>query len=66
MLKKNPNCMETIKRLRRYIGNCKNWKLSDEEKKQFNENEEKVREHAEIVYKCFRVSINFDHLNQIY
>lgn len=58
MLKKNPNCVETIKRLRRYIGNCKNWELSDEEKKAFSENAEKIREHADTIYNIFKVSVS--------
>lgn len=62
MLKKNPNCVETIKRLRRYIGNCKNWELSDEAKKVFNENAEKIREHADGIYTIFKVSVFEDYL----
>lgn len=55
MLKKNPNVVETIKRLRRYVGNIKDWNLTDEERIQFNENAEKVRQHADLLYNKFKV-----------
>ncbi|XP_001663721.2 hepatoma-derived growth factor [Aedes aegypti] len=32
MLKKNPNCVETMKRLRKYVGNTKAWNMTDEER----------------------------------
>lgn len=55
MLKKNPTCVETIKRIRRYIGNTKNWKLTDSEKDTFNDRAEVVREIAEEIYTTFKV-----------
>lgn len=55
MLKKNPNVVETIKRLRRYVGNIKDWNLTDEQRIQFNEGAEKVRQHADSLYTKFKV-----------
>ena len=57
MLKKNPNVVDTIKKLRRYVGNTKNWKLSDDDKRNFNENAEKVRQKAEEIYNSFKVNV---------
>lgn len=57
MLKKNPHCVETIKRLRRYVGNTKNWKYSDEEKRLFNEKAERVRKDAIEIYNKFKVGL---------
>lgn len=55
MLKKNSNVVETIKRLRRYVGNIKDWNLTDEERIQFNEKAEKVRQLADALYNKFKV-----------
>lgn len=55
MLKKNPNVVETIKRLRRYVGNIKDWNFTDEERLQFNERAEKVRQQADVLYSKFKV-----------
>lgn len=57
MLKKNPNCVETMKRLRRYVGNIKSWKFSDEDKRKFNEKAEKIRKEAIEIYNKFKVPI---------
>ncbi|XP_037926674.1 hepatoma-derived growth factor-related protein 2 isoform X2 [Hermetia illucens] len=54
MLKKNPHCVETMKRLRRYVGNLKEWKISDEEKLQFLEKAEKIRQKSESIYNNFK------------
>lgn len=55
MLKKNPQVAETIKRLRRYVGNTKEWNLSDDETAEFNEKAAKIRKLAEFIYKNFKV-----------
>lgn len=55
MLKKNPLCVETIKRLRRYVGNTKNWKFSEEDKKVFQAKTEKIRKEAIEIYNSFKV-----------
>lgn len=55
ILKKNPIVVETIKRLRRYVGNMKDWSLTDTEKAEFNEKAAKIRKLAELIYKNFKV-----------
>lgn len=55
MLKKHPNVVETIKRIRRYVGNIKDWKFTDEERAVFNENAEKVRHLSDSIYNKFKV-----------
>lgn len=55
MLKKNPHIVETIKRLRRYVGNTKSWNYTDEETKAFEQDAHKIRKLAEIIYKIFKV-----------
>lgn len=55
MLKKNPQVAETIKRLRRYVGNTKEWNFTDEQRLDFNEKAAKIRKLAEIIYKNFKV-----------
>lgn len=57
MLKKNPQVAETIKRLRRYVGNAKEWNMSDDQTADFNEKASKIRKLAEFIYKNFKVNI---------
>lgn len=57
MLKKNPQVAETIKRLRRYVGNTKEWNFTDEQRLDFNEKAAKIRKLAEIIYKNFKVCV---------
>lgn len=59
MLKKNPQVAETIKRLRRYVGNTKEWNFSDDQQAEFNEKAAKIRKLAETIYKSFKVNIFF-------
>lgn len=58
MLKKNPQVAETIKRLRRYVGNTKEWNLSDDQQAEFNEKAGKIRKLAENIYKSFKVFVH--------
>lgn len=55
MLKKNPSTVETVKRLRRYVGNIKDWNFDESQRAEFNENATKIRKLAEIIYKNFKV-----------
>lgn len=57
MLKKNPQVAETIKRLRRYVGNTKEWNLSDDQTAEFNEKASRIRKLAEFIYKNFKVKM---------
>lgn len=63
MLKKNPQTAETIKRLRRYVGNTKEWNFTDDQQKEFNDRALKIRKLAEIIYKNFKVNIFVNKLN---
>lgn len=54
ILKKHPSCVETMKKLRKYVGNTKSWDMSSEEEVKFQEKAEKIREHAELIYNNFK------------
>lgn len=56
MLKKNPHIVETIKRLRRYVGNTKSWSFTDDQNKAFDLEAAKIRKIAEVIYRSFKVS----------
>ncbi|ETN58932.1 hepatoma-derived GF [Anopheles darlingi] len=53
MLKKNPNCVETIKRLRKYVGNAKAWNMDDAEKSKFDIQAQQIRNKADLIYNQF-------------
>lgn len=55
ILKKNPNCVETMKRLRKYVGNAKAWNMDDKEKLQFDFQAQQIRNKAEQIYSRFKV-----------
>lgn len=65
MLKKNPQVAETIKRLRRYVGNTKEWNFSDEQRTAFDDKAAKIRKLAETIYKNFKVNEPFFSLSHI-
>ncbi|XP_058445832.1 hepatoma-derived growth factor-related protein 2-like [Malaya genurostris] len=54
MLKKNPNCVETMKRLRKYVGNAKAWNMADEERIKFDFQAQQIRSKAEQIYSQFK------------
>lgn len=54
MLKKNPNCVETMKRLRKYVGNAKAWKMNEEQKLQFDMQAKQIRQKADQIYNQFK------------
>ncbi|XP_076636164.1 JIL-1 anchoring and stabilizing protein isoform X3 [Colletes latitarsis] len=54
MLKKHPHIVETVKRLRRYIGNLADWKLNEEEEANFKQKAEQIRQKAEHIYNKFK------------
>uniref|UniRef100_A0A1L8DMX9 Putative the pwwp domain part of the hepatoma derived growth factor n=1 Tax=Nyssomyia neivai TaxID=330878 RepID=A0A1L8DMX9_9DIPT len=58
MLLKNPACVETIKRLRKYIGNVKEWVMSDQEKEDFEQRAILVRKKAQAIYTQFKKMFN--------
>lgn len=54
MLKKHPHIVETVKRLRRYIGNLGEWKLTEEEGAIFKQKAEQIRQKAEHIYNKYK------------
>lgn len=50
MLKKHPEVVETIKKLRKYVGNITAWNMSEEEKHVFTIKAANIRAKAEHVY----------------
>lgn len=60
MLLKYPNTVNTVKRLRKYIGNFHSWDMEVTQVEQFQENTQKIRSTASEVYDRFKV--NWMHL----
>lgn len=56
MLKKNTECVENIRLLRRYVGNMKDWNYSEEEKLHFNEVSDQIRQIACKIFNKYKVS----------
>lgn len=59
ILKKNPNCVETMGRIQKYIGNLPKWNLTDNETEKFQKNAEVIRDLARDIYKTFEGIFNF-------
>lgn len=55
MLLKYPNVVDSIKRLKKYIGNLNSWGMEEEQVEQFQEKAEKIRSIATVVYDKFKV-----------
>ncbi|GLH15700.1 Putative hepatoma-derived growth factor [Gryllus bimaculatus] len=55
MLKKHPEVVETMKRLRRYVGNAGAWNFTEEQKKAFEELALQIRLKAEHIFQKFKV-----------
>ncbi|XP_012264964.2 PC4 and SFRS1-interacting protein isoform X2 [Athalia rosae] len=53
MLKKHPQIVETVRRLRRYIGNLAEWKLNEDEASIFKQKAEQIKQKAEHIYNKF-------------
>ncbi|KAI4467950.1 hepatoma-derived growth factor-related [Holotrichia oblita] len=53
MLKKHPLIVDVMKRLRRYIGNVKEWNLAGDSLETFEADAEKIRQKAEEVFMKF-------------
>lgn len=56
MLLKYPNTVDTIKRLRKYVGNLNMWALEETQEKEFHAKAGKIRNTASLVYDAFKVS----------
>lgn len=56
MLLKYPNTVDTIKRLRNYIGNISSWTMEDTQLEEFKEKSQTVRTLANEIYDEFKVT----------
>ena len=63
IIKKHPETVEIIKKLRFYIGNAKDWTINDEQLNLFNQEANVIREKSTYIYKYLQVC-NFSSLNQ--
>lgn len=54
MLKKHPEVVDTVKKLKKYVGNLSEWKLSREQEEAFIRGAEKIRAKAEHIYNKFQ------------
>lgn len=61
MLKKHSHIVEVVKRLRKYIGNVKEWNLSDDELETFENDAKQIRLTAESIYQKFKVRLSVCH-----
>lgn len=51
MLLKHPTCLETIKRMRAYVGNTPSWELSESAALVFSRQAHRIRKQADALYK---------------
>ncbi|KAK7579808.1 hypothetical protein V9T40_000437 [Parthenolecanium corni] len=54
MLKKHPEVVDTVKKLRKYVGNLSEWQLSADEERSFLEGAQKIRMKADTMYAKFK------------
>lgn len=54
MLKKRPSVVQTMKRLRKYVGNANAWEMDDSMRDEFNEKAHKIQLKAEEIYSSFK------------
>lgn len=47
---KHPHVLDTIRRLRKYVGNVNEWEMTEEDKEDFIKQAESIRHEAEMVY----------------
>lgn len=59
MLKKHPHVFDMVKRLRRYVGNIKEWNLTAESLDRFRSEAAEIRSKADEVYIKFKVKYMF-------
>uniref|UniRef100_A0A336KSE7 CSON015118 protein n=1 Tax=Culicoides sonorensis TaxID=179676 RepID=A0A336KSE7_CULSO len=62
MLKKRPGVVQTMKRLRRYVGNANKWEMDESMKADFDDKAQKIRLKAEEIYSSFKLM--FPHSEQ--
>lgn len=54
MLKKHPEVVDTVKKLKKYVGNVAQWQLTAEEVEAFEEAARKIRSKADTMYNKFK------------
>jgi hypothetical protein len=54
MLKKHPEVVDTVKKLKKYVGNVRQWKLTPEQEEIFLADAERIRSKAETMYNKFK------------
>lgn len=57
MLLKYPNTVDSVKRLKKYIGNLNSWGMEEAQVEQFQQKAEKIRSIATVVYDQFKVRL---------
>jgi Lens epithelium-derived growth factor (LEDGF) len=60
MLLKYPNTVDSIKRLKKYVGNLNSWGMEDAQVEQFQQKSEKIRSMATVIYDQFKVRESFN------
>ncbi|CAG9766010.1 unnamed protein product [Ceutorhynchus assimilis] len=50
MFKKNPHVLDTLRRLRKYVGNAREWNISDSDLEKFIEKAANIRTEAGLIY----------------
>ncbi|XP_047524392.1 PC4 and SFRS1-interacting protein-like isoform X2 [Pieris napi] len=54
MLLKHPVCLETVKRMRAYVGNTASWDLSEAEAVLFSKHAHRIRKQADVIYNSMK------------
>lgn len=54
MLLKHPTCLETVKRMRAYVGNTPSWDLSEKDALEFSKQAHLIRKQADTLYKTMK------------
>ncbi|VVD04946.1 unnamed protein product [Leptidea sinapis] len=54
MLLKHPSCVETVKRMRAYVGNAPSWDLTESDVMEFNKHAHQIRKMADSLYTSMR------------
>lgn len=57
MLRKHPHVMDMVKRLRKYVGNVKEWDMKGDELEEFLKDAETIRMKADDIYLKFKVKL---------
>ncbi|BFG00805.1 uncharacterized protein DMAD_00725 [Drosophila madeirensis] len=60
MLLRNPECLEAVHGLTKYIGNLSRWKMDKSEEESFKEAAQNIRENASFLYEHLQELFDFD------